>query len=507
MSEAAFPLGEERRLHPLSLVLGMVRIGPRMVNFLPALVGIGVTGQWWLIVPALVIFVLISMLFVWMAWARFTWRVDDDDIAISSGIFSRNDRTIPFDRIQDVSIEQGLVARVLGLATVGFETGSAESDKKDDGKLNGISIADAQALRDHIRSHRMGGAVQAVAADAVDAPPPTERLLLAMTPKRLVIAGLFNFSLAIVGIAFGLLNSADVFLPNFLPSNPFDIDFWREIVRGTPLESWVLTHRWLAAVGGLGAAIVLGLAAGVVRTVVKEWGFRLERSERGFRRVRGLTTRTDVTLPITRVQAAILSTGVLRRRFGWYDLRLQSLAGDGKNEPDHMVAPLAHLHEVDAILVELALDRAGFEDGAAGADWHRSHPITIALVPLILTGASIIAFITISTFAPDYRWAVWFPALSIPFMALLGWLSWRNSRWHFDGRLLHITKGVLRRRHIILPARNVQSADVTIGPIERRIGLASLILGVPGGKDGQHEVAALPLADAQGLRTALLATR
>ncbi|MEQ1689137.1 MAG: PH domain-containing protein, partial [Sphingopyxis sp.] len=303
------------------------------------------------------------------------------------------------------------------------------------------------------------------------------------------------------------LNSADIVLPNFVPSNPFDIDFWLDLVRGTPLESWVLTHRWLAAVGGVLAAIVLGLAAGVIRTVVKEWGFRLERSERGFRRTRGLTTRTDVTLPIARVQAAILSTGLARRRFGWYDLRLQSLAGDGKNEPDHMVAPLAHLHEADAILAELALDRAGFEDGAAGAGWHRSHPITIALVPLILTGASIIAFITIGNFAPEYRWVVWFPCLSILFMALLGWFDWRNSRWHFDGRVLHITTGVLRRRHIILPARNVQSADVTIGPMTRRLGLGSLVLGVPGGKEGQHEVAAIPLGDARVLRQRILALR
>ncbi|MEQ1689570.1 MAG: PH domain-containing protein, partial [Sphingopyxis sp.] len=241
-------LGEERRLHPLALVLGLAKIGPRMVNFLPALVGIGVTGQWWLIVPALGLFVLVMAGFTWAAWARFTWRVDEDDIAISSGVLSRNDRTIPFDRIQDVSIEQGLLARMLGIATVGFETGSAESDKKDDGKLNAIALADAQALRTHIRGHRAGGAARISAADAPAARLPTERLLLAMTPKRLVIAGLFNFSLAIVGIAFGLLNSADVFLPNFLPSNPFDIDFWLDLVRGTPLESWVLTHRWLAAV-------------------------------------------------------------------------------------------------------------------------------------------------------------------------------------------------------------------------------------------------------------------
>lgn len=500
MSEAAFPLGEARRLHPLSLVLGLMKTGPRMVNFLPALVGIGVSGQWWLIIPALLLFIIISMLFVWLGWARFTWRVDDDDIAIASGIFSRNDRTIPFDRIQDVSIEQGLIARVLGIANVGFETGSAESDKKDDGKLNGISFADAQALRDHIRSHRTGAPLPIGEAAAS---PLADHLLLVMTPKRLLIAGLFNFSLAVLGVLFGLLQTFD----NFLPSTPFDFDFWREIARGTQLESWVLLHRWIAVLGSVVVLVMVGSAAGVVRTMVKEWGFRLERNERGFRRTRGLTTRTDVTIPIARVQAAILSTGLARRHFGWYDLRLQSLAGDGKNEPDHMVAPLARLGEVDAILREVGLERADFEGGYDIAHWHRSHPISIASVPAILVGASMLVFFAISSLVPEYLWAMWFPLLSIPFMALLGWFDWRHRRWHFDGHLLHITKGVLRRRHIILPARNVQSADLDVGPIQRRLGLASLRFGVPGGKEGQHEVEDIPYPDAGALRAAILTAR
>lgn len=505
IGERSVTLGETRHLHPATLLLGLTRIGPGMVNFLPALVGIGVTGQWWLIVPALLLFIIISMLFVWLAWARFTWRVDADSIAIASGVFSRTQRTIPLDRIQDVSIEQGLVARLLGVAVVGFETGAAAgNNKQDDGKLNAIALDEAHMLRDHIRTHRSAVAMPPIeggraASSSSGAAPP----LYAMTPRRLVIAGLFNFSLAVLGLLFGSIQTFD----NFLPFNPFDFDFWREMARGTRLESWILLHRWIAAIGSVIVLVLLGMATGLIRTAVKEWGFTLERTPRGLRRTRGLTTRTDVTIPLARVQAAIVGTGLLRRGYGWYDLRLQSLAGDGKNEPDHMVAPLARLDEVDAILREAGLDRADYEGGHSDSAWHGSHPVGIIIVPAILSGASVIAFAVLSTFASDYLWAISFPLLSIPFMAVIGWLDWRRRRWHFDGRLLHITKGVLRRRHIILPARNVQSADLSVGPIERQLGLASLILGVPGGKEGQHEVAAIPRGDAAALRQELLAAR
>src|SRR3546814_7869151 len=82
------------------------------------------------------------------------------------------------------------------------------------------------------------------------------------------------------------------------------------------------------------------------------WNFRLTREPRALRRTRGLTTRTDVALPVRRVQAAILVTGWFRRRFGWHELRLQSLASDGEKERDHQVIPFGKLAEIDPVLDE-----------------------------------------------------------------------------------------------------------------------------------------------------------
>src|SRR3546814_4061943 len=83
--------------------------------------------------------------------------------------------------------------------------------------------------------------------------------------------------------------------------------------------------------------------------VLANWRFRLTREPRALRRTRGLTTRTDVALPVRRVQAAILVTGWLRKRFGWHELRLQSLARDGEKEKDHQVVPFGRLAEIDPV--------------------------------------------------------------------------------------------------------------------------------------------------------------
>ncbi|MCU0729564.1 MAG: PH domain-containing protein [Sphingopyxis sp.] len=503
--------GSPRRLHPLTLLMALITVGPRSLNFVPALLAIGIAVDWRWVVPGLALLILISLAGTWIAWLRFSWRVDADDIAIVSGVFSRNSRTIPFDRIQDVSIEQGLIARALGLAKVGFETGSG-GGKDADASLNAIALSEAQALRDHIRLHRSGAAI-AVAADTGDAgvaPPVLDAdahstLLFAMTPMRILIAGIFNFSLAVFAVLFGVLQTFD----NFLPFDPFDVDFWVEAANSAGLGDWIVAHQWLAAVGGLLTVLVLGLATGIIRMTLTNWDFRLARDERGFRRTRGLTTRTDVVIPIRRVQAAIVGTGFVRRWFGWYDLKLQSLASDSGKEPDHDVAPLARLAEIDTLLREVGQDRAGLEESAqpGDADWQRSHPIIIALTPIALAIVAIICVIVLPMIRSDLVWVAAFPAASAVLMGIIGWFDWRYRRWYFDGRVLHIADGVLSRRHIILPARNIQSVDVAIGPLSRRLSLAGLRFGVPGGRAGQHGISAIPANVAYALRAQLLVQR
>jgi putative membrane protein len=493
----------------------MLRVGPQSANMLPAIAVIGATGRWWLIVPAILLFLAVGLIVAWLIWYRFTWRVDEDGIAIDSGIISRNSRDIPFDRIQDVAIEQGLLARLVGIATVSFDTGSAEADGKEEGKLSGIAMADAQALRTHIRNYRgelatgtaplvdptdgSGTSHGAVVAGA-QAVTSGDTLLFAMSPKRLALAGLFNFSLAVFAVLFGLLNSFD----QLLPFDPFDMDVWVDMAGSFGLEQWVAGHRWLAVLGGTISLLILGAVTGVVRTVVKEWNFRLERTARGLRRTRGLTTRTDVTLPKARLQAAIIDSGIIRRQFGWFALKLQSLASDGKDEADHVIAPFARIEEVDRLLVEIGLDRAGFGDGSSPDLWHRTHPVGFLLVPATMLGTALLIALVMSAVRPDLLWYCAIGGLLALLAIIPAWLAWRYRRWHFDGRLLHMTQGFFRRQHVILPARNIQSIDLFVGPLTRRLGLAGLRFGVAGG-GGEHAIADMPNDLACALRDRLLA--
>jgi putative membrane protein len=244
--------------------------------------------------------------------------------------------------------------------------------------------------------------------------------------------------------------------------------------------------------------VLIGLATGVVRTVLREYGFRLDRTEVGLRRRRGLLTRTDVTLPARRAQAAIVGTGPLREGFGWRDLKLQSLASDEGGKGDHVLAPLARDDEIGTILNAL-----GWRPLSEATDWQRVSSVyfwslAIVLSPLLL----VLLFVTIA-------------AANAPNLALVGtllgllfirWRGWKRTLYALDDDRLLFRTGWWRRRTVVLPFSKIQSIDLTENFVTRWFGTASLGFGVAGGSGfSAHVIPALPRETARALRRQLLA--
>lgn len=503
MTDAAAAVSGEgephwQRLHPATLALALVRLGPRSLNFLPAVAALGFTGNWVWIVPAILAFLAFSLVAAWLHWLRFRFTVGDDEVVIESGVLSRQHRTIPFDRIQDVGIEQGLVARALGIAKVGFETGAG--GKENDASLDAIALDAAQALRSTIRAHRSGSAPVAAPAgtEATESAAPAEdRLLFAMGPRQLLVAGLFNFSLAALAVVGAGMQLFDNLLP--FDFNVFDPRDWIVIAERYGLDQWVVAHRWIAGVGAAISLLFIGFASGIATMFLANWDFRLTREPRALRRTRGLTTRTDVAVPVRRVQAAILVTGWFRKRFGWHELRLQSLASDGEKEKDHQVLPFAQLAAIDPVLAEIAIARPD-----ADASWQHSHHI-VALGGFVGAACAAAGGAVALSFGQPIGWLAIAAAPLIAGTALFGT---RFHRWTDLGDLVAIRRGVWKPRMTLLPHGSVQSVDLKTDFILRPLGLATLVFGVPGGGSlASHEIPAIPLGTAQALRLRILVAR
>lgn len=482
-------VGPPERLHPLFLLTGLGRSLRGLAGGYAAIGYLAVSGRVRVAIIGAVLLVAGLAVSVLLHWLRFSFRIGDSEIRIDSGILSRTHRSIPFDRIQDVDISQGPIARLFGIARVKFETGGATAGGKDEGVLHAIPAHRAEEIRRLVRARRAPSMNASTQQGAETDHPP----VYAMPLPRVILAGVFNFSLALFAGLFGLTQT----FGDVLGFDPLNRRFWQDLLSaGSPLADYVLDNRAVAAVAGLLVLVAVGLLTGIVRTLLLDYGFRLDRTHAGLRRRRGLLTKTDVTLPSRRAQAAILATGPVRDRLGWREVRLQSLAGDEGGKSDHVLAPLATGAEAAAVL-----DALGWPAVPGDVAWQRvarTHVaiLAIGLAPLLLAAAVAAAFAPLAA-----------AALVATYAAAIGsrWLSWGRTGWALDRARLLVRSGWWRRRIAILPLDKIQSIDLVETALSRAFGLAGLAFGVAGGGASGHRLAALRRETARELRDRLLA--
>lgn len=90
-----------------------------------------------------------------------------------------------------------------------------------------------------------------------------------------------------------------------------------------------------------------------------------------------------------------------------------------------------------------------------------------------------------------------------------GWAAWlgerrhRHTRWRLDQDGFSLRKGRLWESDIRVPVNRVQHLDLRRGPLERRYGLATLVIHTAGTRDSAVNVGGLADADAEALRDLL----
>ncbi|KLI65247.1 hypothetical protein AAV99_04630 [Aurantiacibacter marinus] len=508
-------LGEWRRVSPLTIAAQGVRmLGSAII---PAgVVLFGAASQREMLgqvsayaVPILLLIIAANIVPAWLGWYRLRYRIGTSDVRLEQGIISRSARSVPYERIQDVSLEQKLIARLLGLVEVKFETGAGG---KEELKLSLVTEAEGERLRETVRA-LVEGADEGAAAAKPDAAgeaetrtalQPEGRLLFAMGTGRLLTFGLFSFSLVIFAVILGAVQQLEFLLP---------FDVWDYAERYIQDEGYFEAGKYI---GGMDMAariigilylvltvVVVGMLSGIAKTFVRDWEFRLDRTAKGFRRRRGLLTKTDVVMPVHRVQALVVSTGIIRRRFGWHGLSFISLAQDS-GKANHEVAPFAKMYEIAPIARE-----AGFELPDGAEEWRRPSPNyyfdRTLIAALFVTVIGILVFTAAGTSAGQLEPGMFVIAGAVVAIIVLivvrGYFLWRYDRHALDPAQVLSRRGWLAPQVKIANRVKLHSVEISQGPLAKWRGYCRLHFGMAGGRfsfDG------LALEDARKLRAAVL---
>jgi putative membrane protein len=479
------PAVAARRLHPGTIAVRFLKDAPQTLIGLPAVLALMSDVGWGLIGLLVLLSVTVLGFTQWLAWRRFQYGVGASEILIESGLLSRNRRSIPFERIQDLDIERGPLHRLFGLAKVRIETGAGG---KDEGVLDSVTLPEVDRLRQAIRTAQRavaGGVGQPVELTV----EPQARTVFAMGPARVLASGAFNFSLLWVAGLFGLLQTFD----DWLPFDPYDAERWIGVAEQR-LPGGI---GFAAVLAGFLAAFLLGFLTGIVRTTLRDWGFRLLAEGKRLRRVRGLFTRTEVVIPKRRVQLGLLLTGPLRKRLGIYELMLQTLGSSQGQGGLQSVAPFARKSEVGSIIAEFPHLRLP-----------GSTPLTQVSSRYIVRAAIQIALVPATVILAN---ALWRPAALglvglLPLLLGAAVLRRRYHRYGVEGEVLFVQAGFWKRRLWALPMANAQTVSISRSWLQRLLGLATLAIDTAGAPMfGGPRIVDLRVERARELRDVILA--
>lgn len=146
-------MSEPKRVHPISMFIDFISDAVAMIkNFIiPFFVLIFVNSNSSIRFYA---FIILGVLLLWkavstvLAWRRFTYRMEEDEFRVESGVITKKKKYISLERIQTVNTSEGIFQRIFGLVRVQIETAGGTDGPEV--SLTAITKAEAEQLKQSI---------------------------------------------------------------------------------------------------------------------------------------------------------------------------------------------------------------------------------------------------------------------------------------------------------------------------------------------------------------------
>jgi membrane protein YdbS with pleckstrin-like domain len=102
---------------------------------------------------------LIVVSFIWskLYYESFKFELAEKGLKIESGVIWKKYITIPYERVQNVDIYRGPLARILGLSDIHVQTAGISGAMITEGRIPGLSPKDAEEMREKLVGKISGG--------------------------------------------------------------------------------------------------------------------------------------------------------------------------------------------------------------------------------------------------------------------------------------------------------------------------------------------------------------
>lgn len=446
----------ELRLHPLSWLFELLNVLKQFIVPILFLLFAGKSNNyelWGLVGIGFMVPLAVAR------YITFRYRIGDNRIVIRSGLLHKTVRDIAFTRIQNVTLNQGLLHRLMAVAEVRLETGGGE---KEEGRMRVLGFAQAQELQRIIRSQENTTAKH----DVDDKLAEVNQILLQLPTREIIKHGLIsNKGMILVAAGFGGLMQFDWGLPEAIVKKAGGW-LWDH---SADLSQNSMVSYLIGGLTLLFFAFVILRIISMLQALLHYYGFILSSDNHRLSIERGLLNRFHGSLPRTRIQAWTLQQGWLQRKFSRFALRVDAAAGGVNSEnmeSQWQLAPIADLKHIETII-----DSVIPSGSWPIAIWQPLHPNAwkrefkkpayILVIPILVL-------------------AYWAWQIALLMLLAYPWLWIASKQWakhagySYDSDLIAVREGWINKYWRFAEVRKIQAVYLKQSPFDRKYGMATV---------------------------------
>lgn len=506
-----------RQAHWSFIILGLIRQLRGLIFPLAVLVfsrGFDGSSQDLIWYGVAIAFAAFSAIVSVMNWWFQRFRITDREVMSRSGVIAKQERVVPFERIQSVDLDEAPLERMFQIVRVRIET-AAGGQAGTDIEIPALKRDDATALRQdllmarqHARAGEMTRPFSADVAEQSSHATPTApispsqsapsaqvdamggELLRRITTRELLIAGATSGRF---GPAAAIVGTITQFGDELIPRN-----LWERV----PWESFAEAASNIQIL--VSAVTLLGIVAwllAIATTALTFGNFEIRREDDQLYLQYGLLDRRRTTIPIRRIQAIQVREGVLRQPFGFAELRFETAGFGNDGSSSGVLFPLLPRQEVQDLLSraspEFLMEIECPELARLPARSRRRYIIETSIGWVIMV---FIASLIVWRFLDIPLWWVWMLGLGLltPVFAWLGNWRYKDAGWQVDNGRFMLRWRSVGRTTMLTRVQRIQYRKLTASLLQRRASLVSFETSVAaGGLGGQAGLAHMDRDDAE----------
>src|SRR5688500_10326160 len=301
------------------------------------------SGKGIMIISIVLAVVFISLIYSILAYTRYYFFIQNNELCVRSGVFRKTVLNVPFDRIQSVDFKRNIVHQFLNVISVQIDTAGSKGSELE---LDAIEQSTAEELREIVLAYKRAKTVstQPEGEMPIEVPPVRviPELIVSLNSSDLIKVGVSETHLRTAAIIFvffiGLADELDQIL---------GLDVYGRLEDTTNAMSLVGSLATLVAIPFF---IAVSFTITLIRTVLKYYGLKFWREGQSFKVVSGLFTRNEKTIQKSKIQLIRWLTSPLKQLFGIFQMNIYQATNFEQNTDKSLVIPGCYQQQVDHTL-------------------------------------------------------------------------------------------------------------------------------------------------------------